>query len=227
MKGLMSRRPSPALVVAIVALVVAMFGTAYAATQLPKNSVGTKQLKANAVTKAKIKKNAITTAKIKKNAVTGAKVKDHSLTGNDINLDKLGTVPLANVANTANALAPMEATHQVGAPGEPAFLDGSSNPPSEEGFSFVPVGFYKDHDGVVHLEGVGLAGESGSPPGLLFQLPSGFRPAAGKTQIFASEAGPVFIFGSGVTISGFSLDGDVYAPEGVAFLSGISFRAES
>jgi hypothetical protein len=49
------KRPSPALVVAIAALVVAMAGTGYAATQLPKNSVGNKQLKKNAVTSSKVK----------------------------------------------------------------------------------------------------------------------------------------------------------------------------
>ena len=42
-------------VVALVALFVALSGAAYAAIQLPKNSVGTRQLKKGAVTKAKIK----------------------------------------------------------------------------------------------------------------------------------------------------------------------------
>lgn len=74
--------------------------SAFAATQLGKNSVGTKQLKSNAVTTAKIKNNAVTTNKIKKNAVNGAKVKDGSLTGADINLGALGTVPSAANANT-------------------------------------------------------------------------------------------------------------------------------
>lgn len=74
--------------------------SAFAATQLGKNSVGAKQLKSNAVTSAKIKNNAVTTNKIKKNAVTGAKVKDGSLTGADINLGTVGTVPSAANANT-------------------------------------------------------------------------------------------------------------------------------
>ena len=38
-------RPSPAMLVACAALVVALGGTSYAVTQLPKNSVGTPQLK--------------------------------------------------------------------------------------------------------------------------------------------------------------------------------------
>ena len=49
------RRPSPALIVACVALFLALGGTSYAVTQLPRNSVGTAQLKANAVTGAKVR----------------------------------------------------------------------------------------------------------------------------------------------------------------------------
>jgi hypothetical protein len=49
------RRPSPALAVAIVALVMAMAGTGYAVTKLPRNSVGHGQLKRNAVTSSNVK----------------------------------------------------------------------------------------------------------------------------------------------------------------------------
>lgn len=48
-------RPSPALVVAVVALIVAMGGTGYAAVKLPRNSVGSTQLRTNAVTSSKVK----------------------------------------------------------------------------------------------------------------------------------------------------------------------------
>ncbi|HZO04851.1 MAG TPA: hypothetical protein VFB52_00545 [Solirubrobacterales bacterium] len=61
--------------IAYAALFVALSGTAYAATQLPKNSVGAKQLKKQSVNAAKVKKN--------------------SLTGNQINEAKLGKVPNA------------------------------------------------------------------------------------------------------------------------------------
>jgi hypothetical protein len=52
------RAPSPAFVISLIALFVALGGTTYAATSLPKNSVGTKQLKKNAVTGVKIKNGA-------------------------------------------------------------------------------------------------------------------------------------------------------------------------
>ncbi len=73
--------PSPAMVVACIALTVALGGTSYAAIKLPKNSVGTKQLK----------KNAVTSPKVKNNAITGADVLEASL----------GQVPSAASAVTA------------------------------------------------------------------------------------------------------------------------------
>jgi hypothetical protein len=64
------RAPSPALVVSVVALVVALGGTSYAAFSLPKNSVGTKQLKTNAVTARKIKNGSVTASKIDTSGLT-------------------------------------------------------------------------------------------------------------------------------------------------------------
>ena len=87
--------------IALLALFIALGGTTYAATALPKNSVGTKQLKKNAVTAPKIKNGAVTNAKIGKNAVTGVKVKDDSLTGADILESSLGKVPSAAAADSA------------------------------------------------------------------------------------------------------------------------------
>ena len=52
------KRPSLGTVLGGLALMVALGGTAYAAT-LPRNSVGTKQLKANAVTSAKVKNKSL------------------------------------------------------------------------------------------------------------------------------------------------------------------------
>ena len=58
-------RPSPAMVVACLALLVALGGTGMAAvTQVARNSVGTPQLKDSAVSNPKIKNNAINSAKV-------------------------------------------------------------------------------------------------------------------------------------------------------------------
>jgi hypothetical protein len=91
--------------IALLALFIALGGTTYAATALPKNSVGTKQLKKNAVTAVKIKNANVTNAKIANNAVTGAKVKDDSLTGADILESSLGKVPSATSADNATSAA--------------------------------------------------------------------------------------------------------------------------
>jgi hypothetical protein len=59
MKRIGFRRPSPPMVLAFVALLVALAGTSYAAIQLPANSVGTKQLKKNAVISKKVKNRSL------------------------------------------------------------------------------------------------------------------------------------------------------------------------
>jgi hypothetical protein len=79
------RKPSPALVVAILALIVAMAGGAYAVT-LPKKSVGPKQLKAGAVKTGKIRDGAVITSKLGDAAVTAPKLGDAAVTA-----PKLGT----------------------------------------------------------------------------------------------------------------------------------------
>jgi hypothetical protein len=179
-------------------------GTAFAAAQLGKNSVGAKQLK----------KNAVTTAKIKKAAVTGAKIK----------LSSVGTVPSAAVANS---LAPVEAIHVIGAPGQPSFENGSSNF-TEAGLDLAPAGFYKDHEGIVHLEGAVKVGKNGSASLVpAFTLPVGFRPAPGTLQIGGGGGGETLIAGTNTVLGTESFSGSVAGgKETPALLSGISFLAQ-
>jgi hypothetical protein len=91
MVSFLPRRPSPALVIAVIALIVALGGTGYAAITLPANSVGNEQLK----------RRAVTTTKIHRNAVTGSKVKRDTLRGRDINESTLAQVPAARRADVA------------------------------------------------------------------------------------------------------------------------------
>lgn len=49
----------PATIISFVALLVALGGTSYAVSQLPKNSVGAKQLKQNSVTSPKVKNGSL------------------------------------------------------------------------------------------------------------------------------------------------------------------------
>jgi hypothetical protein len=108
MTRLRLRRPSPAMVVALFALFVAMGGASYAAFKVPKNSVGSKQIKAN--------------------AVTGGKVKNGSLTGADVNESTLGRVPLADNATNAAALGGSPASAYVKSPiGRVPLADNATN----------------------------------------------------------------------------------------------------
>jgi hypothetical protein len=84
-------------VVATLALFIAIGGaSAFAASQLGKNSVGTKQLK----------NGSVTTKKLKSGAITGAKVRDGSLTGADVVASTLGTVPRASNADSLRGIGP-------------------------------------------------------------------------------------------------------------------------
>jgi hypothetical protein len=204
--GKLRGRLTYANVMATIAVFIALGGASYAAT-LAKNSVGTKQLK----------KNAVTTTKLKKQAVTADKVKNRTLTGAQIDTSTLGTVPRANTANTAttaniaNSIAPSEPWHVVGTPGEPQFQHGCENVEGEG----PPVRFYKDHESVVHLEGV-----YGSCIGAVaFELPAGFRP--GALLQFPMAGG-----GDGVAALVPSFGG-VSCGKTTCHLNGITFRAES
>ena len=74
MKRLMRRRPSPAMVVSVIALIVALGGTAIAAQNINGGA-------------------------IKKQTIGGGKLKQKTLTGFQINTNKLGTVPSARRAS--------------------------------------------------------------------------------------------------------------------------------
>jgi hypothetical protein len=79
MRRILKRRPSPSMVVAFIALLVALGGTGYAAQQLKSNSVGSKQLKNNAVTTKKIKNGAVNSNKVKNGSLLSADFKSGQL----------------------------------------------------------------------------------------------------------------------------------------------------
>ncbi|HTU13717.1 MAG TPA: hypothetical protein VMF31_00845 [Solirubrobacterales bacterium] len=97
---------SPALLISVLALFVALGGGAYAA--LGANSVGSKQLKKNAVTAKKIKKNAVVSSKIKNLAVTTPKVANNAINGAKVDESTLGPVPNAVIAEQAVTAATID-----------------------------------------------------------------------------------------------------------------------
>jgi hypothetical protein len=94
------RKPSPAMIVAILALIVAMAGGAYAAA-VPKNSVGSKQLKKNAVKTGKIVNGAVNSNKIANSAVTSGKIADKAVTSGKFFLSVVSNQNVGNVPGSA------------------------------------------------------------------------------------------------------------------------------
>jgi hypothetical protein len=93
MKSLWKQLPSPSMVVALTALVVALGGTAVAATQLFSGD-----------------------KLIKPNSLSGNRLRKHTITGTQVNLKKLGKVPSAKSADTAtNATNATNASHAASA----------------------------------------------------------------------------------------------------------------
>jgi hypothetical protein len=167
-----TRRPSPALVISVIALFVALGGTGYAASQISGKS---------------LKNSSVAGKKLKNQTITGAKVKHDSLTGTEIQESTLGTVPSASsatsAANASNAaslggrsassFAPAQAepVHIVGAPGQPQFNTGWAIGSEEQ-----TPGYWKDPFGTVYLQG--QAGRASGVESTIFTLPPGFRPTA-------------------------------------------------
>jgi hypothetical protein len=84
-------RPTPALIVAFVALFAAMGGIGYATAKLKPNSVKAKNIKSGAVTTAKIADGAVTTPKLAPDAVAPNATNAVNAM-NAANADKLGGV---------------------------------------------------------------------------------------------------------------------------------------
>jgi len=81
MSRLWKHRPSPAMIVAMLALFVAMGGTGYAVSKLPKGSVGPAQIRKSAVRSQHIKPGSITAAKLAKSTLSALRSGDGAPAG--------------------------------------------------------------------------------------------------------------------------------------------------
>jgi hypothetical protein len=137
MSSLRNRRPSPAMIVAVIALVVALAGTAYAAQTINGGA-------------------------IKKQTIGGGKLKEKTLTGFQINTNKLGVVPSAKRAtNTYWAVV-----NNPASPGN-ATLARASDPgiTAGEGGGAVTVAFPVNVTGCADVAGRNNAGTTVPNPG--------------------------------------------------------------
>jgi hypothetical protein len=109
--------PSPAMIVAFVALVAALSGTAVAlpgknlitSDDIKKGAVKSPDIGRGAVSSTKLRNGAVTNPKVGNGSVTTAKLRNDAVTGEKVNEDTLGQVPSATSAanaNTVGGLAP-------------------------------------------------------------------------------------------------------------------------
>lgn len=153
MHRLRLRKPSPAMAVAVAALVVALGGTANAAFGPFKGDMI-----------------------IKKHSLSGNRLKNHTITGTQINLSALGKVPSASNADTAG-----HATSADTANGLPAlrwvnltlvnnWADANTTPDAR------PPAVTVDAQGIVHFRGQ-ITCTTAPCNGQFATLPSGFAPS--------------------------------------------------
>ena len=131
MRKLISRhRPSPAMLVALLALTVAMGGTGYAAITLPKNSVGAKQIRKNAVGASEIASGAVRSGEIGSGQVRSADIGGDQVDGSKVAADSLNAGDIdgasldGEVGPDAFARVQDNGTLQPNVPGFPSQVKG-------------------------------------------------------------------------------------------------------
>ena len=112
MKWIRDRRPSPAMIVALVALFVSLSGVSYG---VATGFIDSRELKNNEVRSVDVRNNTLRTRDLRNNEVRGIDLRNstvrgidvglNALGGDDINESSLGKVPTAANADTANNAA--------------------------------------------------------------------------------------------------------------------------
>lgn len=110
MKSILTRRPSPALVIACIALFVSLGGVSYGVAtgfidsrEIKNNQVRSSDLRNNAIRTQDIRNNEVRGFDIRNSSVQGRDVALNTLTGADISEEDLGKVASAATADTALA----------------------------------------------------------------------------------------------------------------------------
>ena len=97
-------RPTASLVVALIALLVALAGTGWAASRLSPNSVGTKQLRDAAVTSHKLARSAVGHRQLKAHSVGSGKLRRAAIGGAQVDVNQVQT-RVTRTCSVARALS--------------------------------------------------------------------------------------------------------------------------
>lgn len=116
MKSFLSRRPSPALVISLIALFVSLSGVSYGVAtgfidsrELKNNQVRSVDLRNNDVRTRDLRNNEVRGRDIRNSTIQGGDVALNTLTGDDINESRLGKVPSAAAADSATTATTADA----------------------------------------------------------------------------------------------------------------------
>jgi hypothetical protein len=120
-KSFLSRRPSPALVIALIALFVSLSGVSYG---VATGFIDSREIKNNQVRSVDLRNNDVRTRDLRNNEVRGRDIRNstvrspdvglNSLTGDDINESRLGKVASAAAADTATSATSATTAANVG-----------------------------------------------------------------------------------------------------------------
>lgn len=218
MKRIVATRPSPATVIACIALFAALGGVSYG---FATGSIDSREIKNGDVRTQDIRNNSIRTGDLRNNEVRGIDVRNGTLRARDIapntiTDDQIDESKLQRVPDAAR-LEGRPASDFAASRSEPVRILGEDGQPSlQSGFGAaggdaLEPGFWKDPLDVVHLQG-GTTHAGPSPGQLIFTLPSGYRPSG--TAVFAVSGGTVRVESDGSVRVG---DGDELSLDGIAF----------
>ncbi|HKG36332.1 MAG TPA: hypothetical protein VKA89_07855 [Solirubrobacterales bacterium] len=221
-------RPSPATVIATIALFVAMGGGAYAALKAPKNSVSSRSIKNGQVKRPDLGANAVNGRKVADGSVSSADIQDGGVEAGDLAPGAVESEAPRDV--TPNPLTPTDPCDS----GQTAVFCGYYTQEPDDGNwenvggGVAPVRFYRDLSGTVHLEGVATI-NSYQTRLRAFILPTGYRPAS--THLFGTQCWGTNLVDNGDCVLSVEPDGDVWwevnQDNGMFPRSGMSFGGAS
>jgi hypothetical protein len=206
-----ARRPSPALVIALIALFVSLGGVGYAAI-----SVGTREIRNNAIRTQDVRNNELRGTDVRNSSLSGRDIAFNSITGDDVRESTLNFGTALFDGRPVN-----EPPRFLGAPGAPTLGGGFRAATASECSGCLAPGFWRDGIGVVHLQGA-IQGPDG---GLLLTLPDGYRPVGNarfavlSTSSGSDSTGVLTVGANGNVVL---TNGDF---DGVTSLDGVTFRA--